>query len=56
MSDVSAPITRAGLIASQPFGLGFCPYILKPPPVVNMTANKIIDWIGPVVPRHLFGD
>jgi len=45
--------TRAGLIVSQLFGLALCRYILKLPPVVDMTADQIITRIGPIIQRHL---
>ena len=45
--------TRAGLIVSQLFGLALCRYILKLPPVVDMTADEIITRIGPIIQRHL---
>lgn len=48
--------TRAGLIVSQLFGLALCRYILKLPPVVDLTEEEIIDRIGPVVQSHLLGD
>ncbi|RBI71235.1 TetR/AcrR family transcriptional regulator [Roseovarius sp. TE539] len=46
---------RAGLIVSQLFGLALCRYILKLPPVVDMTADEIITRIGPIIQRHLGG-
>ena len=48
--------TRAGLIVSQLFGLALCRYILKLPPVAEMTQDEIIAQIGPVVQGHLSGD
>jgi AcrR family transcriptional regulator len=45
--------TRAGLIVSQLFGLALCRYILKLPPVVDMTADEIVDRIGPIIQHHL---
>jgi len=48
--------TRAGLIVSQLFGLALCRYILKLPPLVDMTQDEIISRIGPVVQGHLWRD
>ena len=45
--------TRAGLIVSQLFGLALCRYILKLPPVVDMTEDEIIARIGPIIQHHL---
>lgn len=47
---------RAGLIVSQLFGLALCRYILKLPPLVDMTQDEIISRIGPVVQDHLWRD
>ena len=44
---------RAGLIVSQLFGLALCRYILKLPPVVDMTEQEIVERIGPVVQHQL---
>jgi AcrR family transcriptional regulator len=48
--------TRAALIVSQLFGLALCRYILKLPPVAEMTQDEIIARIGPVVQGHLWRD
>lgn len=45
--------TRAGLIVSQLFGLALCRYILKLPPVVDMTEDEIVERIGPIIQHHL---
>jgi AcrR family transcriptional regulator len=43
---------RAGLISSQLLGLALGRYVLKLPPVVAMTKDEIIDWIGPTLQRY----
>ncbi len=48
--------TRAALIVSQLFGLALCRYVLKLPPVAEMTQDEIIARIGPVVQGHLWRD
>ncbi len=45
---------RAGLIVSQLFGLSLCRYILKLPPVADMTRDEIIERIGPIVQAQLW--
>lgn len=44
---------RAGLIVSQLFGLALCRYILKLPPVVDLSREEIIEKVGPVVQNYL---
>jgi len=48
--------TRAGLLSSQLLGLALCRYVLKVPPVVAMTPERIIACFGPVLQRHLTGE
>jgi AcrR family transcriptional regulator len=44
---------RAGLIATQVLGLAMCRYVLELPPVVAMTHEETIAWLGPTVQRYL---
>lgn len=44
---------RAGLIATQMLGLALCRYVLKLPPVVGMSRDEIVSWLGPTVQRYL---
>ena len=48
-----APERRAGLIATQMLGLALCRYVLKLPPVVGMTRDEIVSWLGPTIQRYL---
>jgi AcrR family transcriptional regulator len=43
---------RAGLISSQLLGLALGRYVLKLPPVVAMTQDEIVDWVGPTLQRY----
>ncbi|EPX78040.1 TetR family transcriptional regulator [Salipiger mucosus] len=45
--------TRAGLIVSQLFGLALCRYILRLPPVVDMTEEEVVARIGPIIQHHI---
>jgi AcrR family transcriptional regulator len=54
--DPAAAAERAGLVATQLLGLGLCRYILSLPPVVGLSRDRIIDWLGPTVQRYLTGD
>jgi AcrR family transcriptional regulator len=47
------PQRRAGLIATQVLGLALCRYVLRLPPVVEMSHDEIVDWLGPTVQRYL---
>ena len=44
---------RAGLIATQVLGLALCRYVLRLPPVVAMSRNEVVEWLGPTIQRYL---
>ena len=46
---------RAGLVASQILGLALCRYILKVPPVVEMSPDDIVKTVGPTIQRYIAG-
>jgi AcrR family transcriptional regulator len=41
---------RSGLIATQILGLAWCRFVLRLAPVVEMTREQIVDWLGPTIP------
>jgi AcrR family transcriptional regulator len=47
--------TRAGLIATQVLGLALCRFVLRLPPVVDMSHDEIVEWLGPTIQRYLDG-
>ncbi len=47
------PHRRAGLIATQVLGLALCRYVLRLPPVVGLSHDEIVGWLGPTVQRYL---
>jgi AcrR family transcriptional regulator len=47
------PQRRAGLIATQVLGLALCRYVLRLPPVVGLSRDEIVGWLGPTVQRYL---
>ena len=49
-----APV-RASLAASQVLGMALCRYVLAFPPLVEMSRQDIVDWIGPTLQRYLTG-
>jgi AcrR family transcriptional regulator len=46
---------RAGLIATQVLGLALCRYVLRLPPVVALSHDEVVAWLGPTVQRYLEG-
>jgi AcrR family transcriptional regulator len=44
---------RAGLVASQILGFALCRYVLRLQPVVRMSREEIVDWLGPTIQRYL---
>jgi AcrR family transcriptional regulator len=53
--DPSEVPTRAGLMASQILGLALTRYVLRLPPVVAMSADELVRWVGPTIQRYLTG-
>ena len=52
INSVDAP-RRAGLVATQVLGLAVCRYVLRLPPVVAMSHDEVVDWLGPTIQRYL---
>jgi AcrR family transcriptional regulator len=52
-AKAAKPARSAGLVATQMLGLALCRYVLKLPPVVGMTRDEIVSWLGPTVQRYL---
>jgi len=44
---------RAALVGSQVLGLAFSRYILRVPPVADMTHEQLMRWVGPVLEYYL---
>jgi AcrR family transcriptional regulator len=44
---------RAGLVSTQILGLALCRYVLRLPPVVAMSHNEVVAWLGPTIQRYL---
>jgi AcrR family transcriptional regulator len=51
--DPAGAPQRAALAASQVLGMALCRYVLRLPPVVAMTHEEIVAWIGPTLQRYL---
>ena len=44
---------RAGLVASQILGFALCRYVLRLAPVVAMSRDEVVGWLGPTVQRYV---
>ncbi|MEZ5126893.1 MAG: TetR family transcriptional regulator [Micropruina glycogenica] len=47
---------RAGLIATQILGFALCRFVLELPPVVAMSRDDIVSWLGPTIQSYLETD
>lgn len=47
------PERRAGLVATQMLGLALCRYVLRLPPVLEMSHDEVVKWLGPTVQRYI---
>ncbi len=47
------PERRAGLVATQMLGLALCRYVLRLPPVLEMSHDEVVRWLGPTVQRYI---
>jgi hypothetical protein len=50
--DTEARI-RVGLVASQMLGIALCRYVLRLPPLVQMSDRELAEHVGPVLQRYL---
>ena len=53
--DAPDTAVRASLAASQVLGMALCRYVLEFPPLVTMSRQEVVDWIGPTLQRYLVG-
>lgn len=44
---------RAGLVATQILGFALCRFVVELPPVVAMSREEIVSWMGPTIQRYL---
>jgi AcrR family transcriptional regulator len=47
------PDRRASLVATQMLGLALCRYVLRLPPIVEMSREEVVWWLGPTIQRYL---
>ena len=53
LAPASEAGVRAGLIATQILGMALCRFVLRLPPVVSMTRDEVVEWLGPTIQRYL---
>jgi AcrR family transcriptional regulator len=53
---IDEPARRAGLVATQLFGLALVRYVMKLEPIASADAEELARVIGPNVQRYLAGD
>jgi AcrR family transcriptional regulator len=44
---------RAGLIATQVLGMALCRFVLRIPPIVEMSREDLMYWLGPTLQRYV---
>jgi AcrR family transcriptional regulator len=49
------PLERAALVGSQILGLVVARYVLRVPPLVNMSREELMAWVSPVLQQYLLG-
>ncbi|MEV4821659.1 TetR family transcriptional regulator [Micromonospora sp. NPDC049274] len=54
-TDPALTARRAGLVASQILGLALTRYIVRLPPMVDMTPEELVSWTAPTLQRYLTG-
>ncbi|MEU5880085.1 TetR family transcriptional regulator [Spirillospora sp. NPDC047279] len=55
VDDPSEAPARAGLAATQALGFALCRHVLALPPVLAMSREETIAWLGPTFQRYLAG-
>jgi AcrR family transcriptional regulator len=53
--DMGEPRRRAGLVASQLFGLALVRYVVKLQPIVSASPDDLARWVGPNIQRYFTG-
>ncbi|GIJ22174.1 TetR/AcrR family transcriptional regulator [Micromonospora lutea] len=53
VADPDEAPRRAGLVASQLLGVALTRYVLRLPPMVDITPAELIDWLAPTIQRYL---
>ncbi|MGS2619388.1 TetR/AcrR family transcriptional regulator [Micromonospora sp. LZ34] len=54
-TDPATTAKRAALVASQILGLAFTRYLVRLPPMVEMSPEELVAWVAPTIQRYLTG-
>ena len=54
--EIDEPGRRAGLVATQLFGLALVRYVMKLEPIASADADELARMVGPNVQRYLASD
>jgi AcrR family transcriptional regulator len=46
---------RAGLVGSQVLGLALVRYVLRLPPIAQLSRDEVVAWLAPTIQRYLTG-
>ncbi|MFF5214081.1 TetR family transcriptional regulator [Micromonospora sp. NPDC000442] len=55
VADPDEAPRRAGLVASQLLGVALTRYVLRLPPMVDISPAELINWLAPTIQRYLRG-
>jgi len=55
IGDPSDASRRAALVSSQLLGLALCRYVLKLPPVTQLSTEDLVAHVGPVLQKYATG-
>ena len=55
LGDPKQAMVRAGLVASQLLGMALCRYVLRLPPLMELSRAEVVGWLGPTVQRYVTG-
>ncbi|MEV4712155.1 TetR family transcriptional regulator [Micromonospora sp. NPDC049374] len=53
VADPDEAPRRAGLVASQLLGVALTRYVLRLPPMVDISPTELITWLAPTIQRYL---
>jgi AcrR family transcriptional regulator len=53
--DPATAAIRTGLVVSQLFGLALCRYVLRLPPLIDLSRDEIVARVAPILRYHLCG-
>lgn len=55
LGDPATAGRRAGLVSTQLLGIAMCRYVLALPPVVALSHDELVAFVGPTLQRYVMG-